>query len=145
MEDVPFDVVAKAAAVGSAVRSAASGEALFLLLHAAIQTAPIAFRSERGRKFEKKRKTRAGGRKPDEREWVVKVRALSKFRGLTRNDVLERLNAARLSECDDAKARTLDATGSITEEFDLKDFKKKISNILASERAKNFSSKNVAK
>lgn len=145
MEDVPFDVVAKAAAVASAARSAAVGEGLFELLCAAIQTAPIALRSERGRKSEQKRKTRAGGRKPDEREWVVKVRALSKFRDLTRDDVIERLGAAQLIELDDGNVRTLDTTGSVTEEFDIKVFKKNITNIMSNERARNFSSKNGAR
>lgn len=145
MEDVPLGVLANAAAVASAVRSAACGKPLFLLLHAAIQTAPIAFRTEQGRKSEQKRKRRAGGRKRDEREWVVKVRELSMFQGLTRNDVLKRLDAAGMIERDDCSVRTFDTMGSVDEEFDLKVFKKNISNIMSSERTKKFSSKNGAR
>lgn len=137
MEDVPLDVVAKAAAVASAVRSAALGEGLFVLLSAAILTAPQALRSRMGRKGADGRAKHGGGRPTDGTPWVISAKMLARYKQIDSDGAMERLKSAQTIQHEDGRVRFADASGAYVELRE-GEFKNKLSKLISRSRPKKM-------
>lgn len=136
---IPPRVRAKAKKLAAVARGSAF-EHFPQLLVALLRAGVLAYQHTKGAKTGNTRKSVAGGRKPDSSPWKVEARRYALFtQRLGLDVVVERLAAGRCISIDEEVVSVLDGDGSVTGQYDLPEFKKKLSSLMGRARAKKFS------
>lgn len=136
---IPPRIRAKAKKLAAVARGSAFKHFPQLLV-AVLGAGVLAYQHTKGAKTANTRKSKAGGRKPDSTPWKVEARRFALFTPRLGLDVVvERLAAGRCISIDEEVVSVLDGDGSVTGQYDLPEFKKKLSSLMGRARAKKFS------
>lgn len=137
LTDLPLSTVNDASRLAAVAKGAAI-EGIERVLIFALRTAPQALRSHGGKKSQRKRHVRGGGRPENKTPWKLGVKKLARFRDVDLHVLVERLHAAGEIDVQGDVVIIFDSNGQPIDQKGLRVFRTEVSKFLSAERAKLF-------